>query len=140
MLDGYIDCADGRQVKVTADAVIVTEANGEVTTYVRFATNLFRKFFQTLLYANIEDVYEMSQEEEKALIAEGSDAWQLTLTVKDTEGNENTYSFYKLTSRKSYITINGNGGFYVMTNRVDKFAADAQRFFANETIDATAKK
>ena len=109
------------------------------STVVRFATELFRKLYQTLLYANIESSYEMTEEEEAALLAPDSGAWQMTLTVTD-EKKTNTYSFYYLTPLKSYITINGNGGFYVMTNRVNKFTADAQRFFANQPIDATAKK
>ena len=42
--------------------------------------------------------------------------------------------------KKAYITINGNGNFYVLTNRVQKFISDAQRFFALEPIDPSAKK
>ena len=63
----------------------------------------------------------------------------LTMTIKTTEGEEKVYRFYELTSRKAYITINGNGGFYVLRNRVAKFVSDAQRFFALEMIDATGK-
>ena len=61
------------------------------------------------------------------------------MTIKTTEGEEKVYRFYELTSRKAYITINGNGGFYVLRNRVAKFVSDAQRFFALEMIDATGK-
>ena len=75
----------------------------------------------------------MTQEEEAALIADES-KFLMSMTVKDTEGNSKVYSFYSLTSRKAYITINGSGGFYVSANRVDKFIADAQRFFADEVI------
>ena len=32
------------------------------------------------------------------------------------------------------------GGFYVLTGRVEKILADAERFFAGEDIDPTAKK
>ncbi len=138
VVSGYIACADGSRVQVTADNVIVTSPSGEVTTYLRYATNLFRRFYQTLLYASIEDSYPMTEEEENALISDES-KWLLTITVKNSEGVTNTYSFYSLTSRKAYITINGNGGFYVLPNRVAKFISDSQKFFANEIIDATAK-
>jgi len=140
VLRGYIDCIDGRKVEVTPDAVTVTYSDGSKVTYVRFATELFRKFYTTLLTGQIENSYEMSKEDEAALLAPESGAWQLTLTIKDTEGGTKVVSFYELTPLKSYITINGNGGFYVMTTRVNKFASDAQKFFANQEIDPNAKK
>ena len=49
------------------------------------------------------------------------------------------YKFYRISSRKAYITVNGNGGFYVYSSRVEKFITDAQRFFNKEIIDPTAK-
>lgn len=140
VVSGYISCNDGTRVYVTADTVTVTDSDGnEQATYNRYATNLFRQFYKTLLYSSIENSYPMTQEEEAALIADES-KFLMSMTVKDTEGNSKVYSFYSLTSRKAYITINGSGGFYVSANRVDKFIADAQRFFADEVIDATAKK
>lgn len=142
-----IEC-DGKKVEVKADTVrvIYTDENGNATgveeTYVRYDTGLFRKFYQTLLYASIVDSYNLTEEKEAELLADSS-KWLLTITVttKDVDGTTetNTFSFYQLSSRKAYITINGNGGFYVMKNRVDKFISDAQRFFAYEVIDPTAK-
>ncbi len=134
--NGAIKCADGRQVTVNADTIEVRGAENK--TIVRYHTDLFRDYFQTLLYASISDTYHMSKEEEEALIADESKLL-VTLTVKDTEGGEKVYKFYRLTSRKAYITINGNGGFYVLIDRVEKFVSDAQKFFSLELIDATAK-
>ena len=59
--------------------------------------------------------------------------------MTDTEGKTVVYKFYSLTSRKAYITVNGNGGFYVLPGRLEKFVSDAQRFFNNEIIDPTAR-
>ena len=81
---------------------------------------------------------ELSDEEKANVVTDEN--CLLTMTILNSEGKENVYRFYKLTSRKAYITINGNGGFYVLTDRVEKFVSDAQRFFAGELIDATAKK
>lgn len=137
VLTGVVYCDDGSELRVTADAVTVKKGT-DTTTYVRFATGLFRLFYQTLVSATLEDSYPMSEEEQSALVSD-ADKWQLTMTVKDSNGKVYTYSFYTLTSRKSYITINGNGGFYVMTGRVDKFVSDTQRFFNLEIIEPSAK-
>ncbi len=137
--EGQIHCNDGRKVEVKANEVIVTEANGETTTYVRYATNLFRRYWETIIASSVEDSYEMTAEEEQALISD-PDNWLLTMTVKNTEGQETVYSFYKMTSRKAYITVNGNGGFYVLPSRVEKIINDAHRFFAFEIIDPVSKK
>ncbi len=137
-LRGFIECADGTAIKVTPDEIVVSYPNGEEEVFVRFATTLFRRFYQTLLVASIVDTYEMSEEEELALI-NNEDNLLLTMTLKDTDGVVKTFKFYRLTSRKAYITVNGTGGFYVTTDRVEKIVSDAQRFFALEPIDATTK-
>ena len=137
VFDGYIPAADGSRVYVDANQVRVV--SDTETVYVRYDTNLFRKFYQTLLYASISDSYEMSAEDEAALIADESKLL-LTMTVLNSEGEETVYKFYRLTSRKTYITINGNGGFYVISDRVEKIVSDCQKFFAGELIDATSKR
>ena len=38
-----------------------------------------------------------------------------------------------------YLTVNGEGGFYVMTDRVEKIISDSQKFFSNTPIDAMSK-
>ena len=133
---GEIKCGDGRRVTVNANTIEIRGT--ENTTIVRYDTSLFRSFYQTLLYASISDSYVVTDEEEAAIVTDEN--LLLTMTVNDTEGNEFVYRYYRLTSRKAYITVNGNGGFYVLTNRVEKFVSDAQRFFAYELIDATAKR
>lgn len=139
VVSGYIQCKNGDKVYVSADEVRVDSLDdSKDVTYVRYDTNLFRQFYKTLLYASISNKYLMTEAEETELIGD-SGKWLLTMTILNSEGEETTYSFYRLTSRKAYITINGNGGFYVLSNRVDKFISDAQKFFANEMIDATAK-
>ena len=80
----------------------------------------------------------LTEEEEAALLADDSKLL-LTMTVKDTEGGVKEFKFHKLTSRKAYITVNGDGGFYVMTDRIEKVVTDAQKFFNNIPIDAMSK-
>ena len=140
VVSGYIPCADGTRVYVTADAVTVTNSNDEVIAeYVRYATSLFRKFFQTMIASSIENSYEVTDEEESAIVTDEN--WLLTITITNSKDETSEYKFYSIpdSKRKAYITINGNGNFYVLSSRVQKFINDAQRFFALETIDPDAK-
>ena len=137
VVSGSIPCADGSSIYVTVNEIRIVTGEG-TKTILRYDTSLFRQFYQTLLYASISDSYLMDAEEESKIVTE--DNLVLTLTSLDSEGKEMVIKFYRLTNRKSYITINGNGGFYVLTDRVEKIVSDAQRFFAGELIDATAKK
>ena len=137
VIEGAISCADGSKIEVTANEIIIKTAEG-TKTIVRYDTNLFREFYKTLIGSTISDSYIMSEEKEAALI-ENEDNLLLTMTITDSEGETKVYKFYKLTSRKAYITINGNGGFYVLTGRVEKYVTDAQKFFANELFDSSAK-
>ncbi|MBE6546109.1 MAG: hypothetical protein E7668_01550 [Ruminococcaceae bacterium] len=140
--NGYIDGVE-YDVEVKADEIRILSNEGALMqTIVRYDSSLFRSFYATLIYATIVDSYEMTKEEEAALIADPSKhILTMTITTEDADGTTKTttYSFYWLSSRKAYITINGNGGFYVQKARVDKFISDAQRFFAYEVIEPTSK-
>ena len=134
VLEKYIECSDGSKVYVTADEVRVDALSPDKSVvYNRFDTNLFRQFYQTLLNSRIANSYHLTDEEEKALLEDESKL-MLTMTVLDSEGREKTYRFYSLTSRKAYITINGNGGFYVQADRAERIVSDVQKFFANQKI------
>ena len=137
-LDGHIRMADGSKVYVYADTVKINRPDGSSENMLRYDTDNFRKYYQTFLNATIIDSYELDEAEEAALLADPS-KHILTLTLKDTEGTETVYRFYSLTARKAYITVNGNGGFYVSPIRVEKFVSDAQKFFADEIITPLSK-
>lgn len=134
----YIAAANGARIQVSANEVIVTDANGNKTTYVRYATDLFRLLYRTLTTSTFESYYVLTEEEENALIADES-RLLLELTVTDINGETTEYKFYSLTSQKAYITVNGNGGFYVLPSRVAKFVSDTHKFFNFEVIDPNAK-
>lgn len=139
-LYGSIPCADGSSIYVTANEIQIVTGNG-TQTILRYSTNLFRSFYETLLYASISDSYVVDAETEAQIVTDENLLLTLTLvTAPDSEHTEETvFKFYRLTNRKAYITVNGNGGFYVLNDRVEKFVSDAQRFFAGQLIDATAK-
>lgn len=140
--NGYIDGVDF-DVTVTANTVRIDYPNGTSKSYVRYSTGLFREYYETLLYATIVNPYPLTPAEEQALLNDES-KWllTLTLTLKDSDGTVTTKecSFYQVASRKAYLTINGNGGFYVNKNRVDKFLTDAERFYNMELIVPTDKR
>lgn len=140
---GVIDCAD-YDVEVTANAVNILY-NGSATikeSIVRYDTSLFRDYYSTFTNASIMDSYSLTEEEEKKLIEDPDQhLLTLTMTTKDADGTIETkvFRFYQLSGRKAYITVNGNGGFYVRKDRVEKFISDAQKFFNLEAIDPLAK-
>ena len=139
VLTAPIICNDGSTVEVNGDTVVVTDPGGKSTTYLRYGTTLFRNLYETFIVTDIEGSYEMSEEEENALTSDESKLL-MTISIKNTEGEVNVYKFYRLTSRKAYLTINGNGGFYVNSSRVQKILNDVERFMENEPIDHTSKK
>lgn len=134
VLTDYIEAKDGSKVYVTANEVRVEALSPEKSvTYLRYDTDLFRMFYTTLLNSRIANSYHMSEEEEAALLADENNLL-LTIKVRDTEGGETVYCFYALTARKAYITVNGDGGFYVQADRIERFITEAQKFFANQPI------
>lgn len=165
-LDSQVLCRTGyikgekEWVEVTANYVnIYAPGSGStpgkrLKSILRYDSDLWRKFYQSLLYANLEGSYPLTDEEEKAL-TDNADNLLLTMNIKmkDAEsagGKEyhNVYKFYTIpgSARKAYImvSIDGgktfNGGFYVYRNKVEKFVSDSQKFFANEVIVPDAKK
>jgi hypothetical protein len=143
-LNGYIECYDlttgaAKIVKVSADEVSVKDVkSGETTVYARSGVSQFRRLYRSLLFNSIESSYEMTKEEEAALIA-NKDNWILTLTVR-IQGKDVEYSFYYLSPRKAYLTINGNGGFYVHIGRAEKNISDFQNFFNGVLVDYNADR
>lgn len=142
---GTINCQNYR-VEVNPDTVRVLYNSGKVDTFIRYSTDHFRNLYRTLLFTSITDSYEMSAEQEAALLADPNALLMtLTITASDEQFSENgtskteVYKFYKISARKAYLTINGGGGFYVLTDRLEKIVSDTQRFFSLEPIDPFSK-
>ncbi len=96
----------------------------------------FRQFYKTLLTASIADTVPMTEDELAALAKEEN--LQLALTVV-TDSTTLEYKFYPYTERRSYLTINGEGEFYVLRSMVDKILADADRVTRDEPVDSDRK-
>ncbi len=126
----------GTKVWVHANEIVAGD-----TTYSRYSTTLFRLFYQTLFYTEIANTYDVTADEEATLTSEDNLILKMRVKTKDRDGREttNVYAFYRISARKAYITINGNGGFYVQANRVEKILSDVEKFFTNQPIDPLAK-
>jgi hypothetical protein len=138
VLSSPIVASDGSRVSVSADSITVTALDGKETSYVRYGTDLFRRLYESIAHTTIENSYTMTDEQEKELI-ENKDKLLMSVRIKDNTGNENVYKFYTLTGRKAYITINGNGGYYLLSSRIEKLMNDVPKFFRFEVIEPTDK-
>lgn len=124
----------------------------------------FKQLYSAMLYASLEGMAELSDEEMTRLKAmddfsngDSENPCQLKITIfgKDYKGNrkDTVYRFYQYTERKSYITIEElseeNGfasdsnkaysSFYVLRTYADKIIEDAKRMVAGQEIDAVTK-
>ena len=75
-------------------------------------------------------------EAEKKEITSAPDRYRLTWSFKTTTGLERTHSYYFLQTNKDYITINGDGGFYVISSTIKKAAEDAIKVYNGQKITA----
>lgn len=128
------------------------------------ALDNFKQFYSGMLYASLEGMAEISEEEMNALKSlddfskdTDNNPCQLKITIygRDFKGNrrDTVYRFYQYTERKSYITIEAiseeNGfasdsasafsKFYVLRTYADKMIEDAKRMANGEEIDAITK-
>ena len=134
VMNSFTVTASGAKVYITKDEVQVLYPNGKSDTYLRYHTKIFQKMFAGINAMSIVDSYQMSEEEEAALIADPKNHI-LTVKMTDSEGTERTYSFYTLTARKAYVVVDGQGGFYMQTQVLNKLANDLNKFINCQDID-----
>ncbi len=148
---------DGNHLSYEFDTT--TQAGAAV---VRDEVYNFRQFYKGLLYASLEGMADLTDEEMQAFREmdnftdeDTNNPCILKLTVlgRDLYGNERNivYRFYKYTERKAYITIevlgengessseNAYGSFYVLSSFAQKIISDAQKLIDGEEISATSK-
>ena len=150
--------ADGKvldyNIKTTNHVGTVTVSN---------ATDNFKQFYKGLLYASLEGMATLSEEEKNALYKlddfstdSANNPCQLKITVyaQDIYGNRRdvVYRFYQYTERKSFITIealgsptdasnseNAYGSFYVIRSFADKIIEDAKKVVNAEEVVGITK-
>lgn len=135
---------DGKfKVVVTENLVTVTDENGNVTKYHRFAgTSIFSSFYATFMYATYEGICEIPEEQKQAFVESGNSNCKVTFTTKlspdeNGKGIEYVYDTYQYSERRSYITLNGKGDFFVMRTFIDKIVDSSKQVFNNVLVDSS---
>ena len=147
VVTGCIEGADGTQVFVDPNYITIKSASGKSERYLRYGMSIFRKFYQSLLYASLEGnahdgTYGLTQEEIDAYTSAPDKDCQTKITVKTGYSGmpEYVFRYYAYSERRSLITVNGGTGeFYVLRSFTDKIVADAGRVIAGESVDPTSK-
>lgn len=118
-----------------------------------------RQFYKTLLSmtiggdARVGDHFPLSEEEMAALRALDDSKCQLIISIDAEDYAKTTnpsyfpqnnkkqmvFRFYRYSEGRSYMTINGEGEFFVEASFVEKMLADAKRLEDGILIDSTAK-
>ena len=132
-------------VEITEDMVTVTDEKGNVTRYLRYAgTSVFSSFYSVFVYASYEGVCDLPKEDQQAFV-EG-DAWDFKLTIdtklsRDENGNGVSYVYktFKYSERRSFITMNGKGDYFVLTSFINKIVESSKKVFDNVIIDPAGK-
>ena len=130
-------------VKITEDLITVTDEAGNVTRYRRIAgTSIFSSFYATFMYATYEGICEIPEEDKEAFVASGKGDVRVTFTTKlspDENGSclEYVYDTYQYSERRSYITLNGKGDFFVMRTFIDKIVDSSKQLFNNVMVDSS---
>jgi hypothetical protein len=134
VIDTQITAKDGRRIRVMKDTVEIVHLDGKVETILRHHTTIFKKLYSLIIGFSLVDSYEMTNEEEAALIADPT-KFVAKITLLDEEGGLQTLELYKLTERKTYVVVNGSGGFYVSSSYVNKVVEGIGLFVEGKDIN-----
>ena len=98
-------------------------------------TRNFQTLYLNMLGGKLFGSAKLTTDEDAAIKA-NPDKHRLTWSFKTTTGLERTHSYYQLESNKDYITINGDGGFYVLSSTIKKLAEDVVSVYQGYKITA----
>ena len=131
--------ASDQSSTVSSSDIVITADAGNGNSAQPVNTDNFRDFYKTILYASMEGLCELSEEEMAEYRKLADSEADLVMTIRSLSGRELVYRFYQYTERKAYMTINDQGVFYILNDRVQKLITDAEKAVNNEPIEATAK-
>ncbi|MBQ7828515.1 MAG: DUF4340 domain-containing protein [Clostridia bacterium] len=98
----------------------------------------FRSSYRTMLYTQIEEEVPLTEEQIDELIAI-DDSLVLTFEYTLSSGTKRTLEFRQYSTRRTLLTINGDGQYYVLLDRADKLLSDFNKVWRGETVDSHAK-
>lgn len=99
-----------------------------------------RRLYQSLLYSSLAGPTGLSEEEQERYRQTGDSGAMLVLRLTyDIGGEDKTfvYRFYDIaeSARQCFVTVDGNGAFYMEQNRVDKLVRDLGRVLVTNAED-----
>ena len=134
VIDTQITAKDGRRIRIMKDTVEIVNLDGSIDTILRHHTTIFKKLFSLTIGFSLVDSYDMTAEEQAALVAD-PDKFIARITLLDDEGGLQTVELYKLTERKTYVVVNGSGGFYLSASYVNKVIEGIDLFMNGKDIN-----
>lgn len=128
-------------VTVDSSAATVTDESGKVVMkYLRYAgTSVFSGVYSGLAWSTYEGVCDIPEEQKKAF-REGDDSnCQVKITVNTKTGETLVFRTYQYSERRSYITVNGKGDFFILRSFIDKIIDTSRIVFDNVYVDPDSK-
>ena len=116
------------------DLVVTDRGTGKA-----LSTPQFRNYYWNMLVTSYEGNCNLTKEEMETFKALDDSEAQLVLTVTTKTGRELTYRFYQYSERRSYVTLNGVGEFFVLRTMPDKLVEDAKLLQEGKEIFASGK-
>jgi len=98
----------------------------------------FRSAYRTMLYTQIEEEAPLTKEQIDELTADESRRvlkFEYTLT----SGKKRVLEFWQYSTRRTLITIDGEGQYYVYLDRANKLLSDYNKVWKGEAVDSHAK-
>lgn len=108
------------------ELVVTEQITGDIVD-----TQNFRQLYKTMLSIEIEDYTEDTSTDESKCIA--------TMKITTEAGIETEYKFYAYSTRRCFMTVNGEGEFYVLRDMAAKLISDAGKIMAGITVNSDAR-
>ncbi len=98
----------------------------------------FRSAYRTVLYSQIEEEVPLTEAEIDAITSDESKR-VLTFEYTLNSGTTRTLEFWQYSTRRTLLTIDGEGQFYVYLDRAEKIISDFEKVWRGEVVDSHAK-
>lgn len=130
----------GKDEKDADTLAIVTDKGQQLVT--ADEVDNFRQYYKALLSLDVQDYLPETVDGSNVpisdVISDDSNR-NLKFSYKNLDGDVTTYEFYRYTTRRSAVKINGSAEFYVHADLVQKIINDTARLLNGEPIEAYGK-
>lgn len=102
----------------------------------------FREYYKALLSLQIQDYLPDTVPNVGGSFDDfvsDEDNCDMTFSYKNLDGKVTTYKFYRYSTRRSAVSVNGECTFYVLGDLVEKISNDTLRILNGETVEAYGK-